>query len=78
MEAVRGQKTLAELSKQYELTPKQISDWEKEFLPKAALVFTKETPDLAKDKEIHERHARIGQLDVMVDFPKKKKTAPKP
>ena len=71
LEAIKGQKTLNELSKEYELTPKQISDWKKEFLAKAALVFTKESPDLSKEKEIHELHARIGQLDMMVDFLKK-------
>ena len=71
LEAIKGQKTLNELSKEYELTPKQISDWKKEFLVKAALVFTKESPDLSKEKEIHELHARIGQLDRMVDFLKK-------
>lgn len=71
LEAIKGQKTLNELSKEYELTPKQISDWKKEFLVKAALVFTKESPDLSKEKEIHELHARIGQLDMMVDFLKK-------
>ena len=71
LEAIKGQKTLNELSKEYELTPKQISEWKKEFLAKAALVFTKESPDLSKEKEIHELHARIGQLDMMVDFLKK-------
>jgi putative transposase len=55
---------LNELSKEYELTPKQISEWKKEFLAKAALVFNKESPDLSKEKEIHELHARIGQLDI--------------
>ena len=69
LEAIKGQKTLNELSKEYELTPKQISEWKKEFLAKAALLFTKESPDLSK--EIHELHARIGQLDMMVDFLKK-------
>ena len=71
LEAIKGQKTLNELSKEYELTPKQISEWKKEFLAKAALAFTKESPDLSKEKEIHELHARIGQLDMMVDFLKK-------
>ena len=27
IEAIKGQKTLSELSKEYELTPKQICDW---------------------------------------------------
>ena len=36
------------------------------------MVFTKESPDLSKDRQIHELHARIGELDVMVDFLKKK------
>ena len=72
IDAIKGQKTLTELSKEYDLTAKQICDWKKEFLSKAALVFTKEAPDLSKDKEIHELHARIGELDVMVDFLKKR------
>lgn len=72
IEAIEGRTTLNELSTKYELTPKQICDWKKEFLSKAHLVFTKESPDLSKDKEIHELHARIGELDVMVDFLKKK------
>ena len=58
IEAIKGQQTISELSKQFELTPKQICDWKKEFLSKAASVFTKESPDLSKDRQIHELHAR--------------------
>ena len=36
LEAIKARKTLNELSKEYELTPKQISEWKKEFLAKAA------------------------------------------
>lgn len=72
IEAIKGQKTLSELSKDYELTPKQICDWKREFLTKSALVFMKEEPDVSKDRKICELYERIGELDVMVDFLKKK------
>lgn len=72
IEAIKGQQTISELSKRFELTPKQICDWKKEFLSKAATVFTKESPDLSKDRQIHELHAKIGEMDMMIDFLKKK------
>lgn len=72
IEAIKGQKTLSELSKEYELTPKQICDWKREFLSKSSLVFMKEEPDVSKDRKICELYERIGELDVMVDFLKKK------
>lgn len=71
IEAFKGQQTISELSKQFELTPKQICGWKKEFLSKTASVFTKEFPDLSKDRQIRELHARIGEMDVMIDFLKK-------
>ena len=43
-----------------------------EFLSKSALVFMKEEPDVSKDRKICELYERIGELDVMVDFLKKK------
>ena len=65
--AVREDKTLAELSQQFELHPNQITEWRRQLLDKAADVFdpagkTAETVDLKPF------HAKIGQQALELDF----------
>jgi transposase len=43
--ALKGQKTVAEISHLYEIHPNQVNTWKKEFLEKAYLVFEKDAPD---------------------------------
>ncbi len=59
IEAIKGQQTLAELSTKFELTQQQISTWKREFLSKAAIVFTQEVPEKARDKELQSLYAKI-------------------
>jgi transposase-like protein len=73
LEAIRNQKTLAELSQHFEVNSVTISKWKSEFLENAAVVFenghekksSQETPD------IDQLYAQIGQLKVENDFLKK-------
>ena len=64
--ALREDKTMAELCKEFELHPTQINDWKRQLLDGAADVFNagaKEDPvDLAP------LHAKIGQLALENDF----------
>jgi len=65
--ALREDKTLAELSQQFELHPNQITEWRRQLLDKAADVFdpagkTAETVDLEP------LHAKIGQQALELDF----------
>ena len=65
--ALREDKTLAELSQQFELHPNQITEWRRQLLDKAADVFdpagkTAETVDLKS------LHAKIGQQALELDF----------
>jgi transposase len=68
LEAIRGDKTLAELAKQYDVHPNQITDWKSQLLERAASVFgANEAPAEAK-ADMKELHAKIGQQALEIDF----------
>jgi transposase len=73
LEAIKNQKTLAQLSQQFEVNPVTISKWKAEFLENMSVIFEGERsgssePD-SSDKD--RLYAQIGQLKVELDFLKK-------
>ena len=79
LEALREHKTLAELSQEYKLQSTQISTWKSTLREGAALVFDKQS--LIRQREEYqareqELYARIGQLQMEVEWIKKKLTLP--
>ena len=79
LEALREHKTLAELSHEYKLQSTQISAWKSALREGASLVFDKQS--LLKEREDYaareqELYARIGQLQMEVEWIKKKLTLP--
>jgi transposase len=75
LEALREQKTLAQLSQEYGLQAHQISTWKKHLSEGAASVF--DTQALKRRSEAveareQELYARIGQLQMEVEWEKKK------
>lgn len=73
LEAIKNQKTLAQLSQQYEVNPVTISKWKAEFLENMSVIFKGERDDASEvdsaDKD--KLYAQIGQLKVELDFLKK-------
>lgn len=79
LEAFKEQKTLAQLSAQFELHPNQITDWKKQAVAAMPTVFGdqsdrhKSLPDSEQIELITAPlYQQIGQLKVEVDFLKKK------
>ena len=73
LEALKERLTLNELSQKYEVHPNQISAWKQDFLNKAEQVFSSPAPNLVDtESETEKLYAKIGQLQVEVDFLKKK------
>ncbi len=74
IEALRGEKTIAELSSEYGVHPNQISKWKQDLFLGAAEVFTKENKDKANlmEEEKDKLFKNIGKLQVENDWLKKK------
>ena len=66
LDAVRGDKTLAELAKLHDVHPNQITDWKNQLLKGAANVFGAKTAEPTID--LKELHAKIGQQSLEIDF----------
>jgi len=74
LEAVKGEKTLAELSSEFSVHPNQIRQWRKHLLETLPDLFTDRRKRKDKDQEelIAELYRQIGQLKVELDWLKKK------
>jgi len=74
LEALKGQKTIAELAKMYEVHPNQIGQWKKQMQEELPNVFNGKRDKESKDQEelVEELYRQIGQLKVELDWLKKK------
>ncbi len=67
VDAIRGEKTLAELAKVHDVHPNQITDWKNQLLERASSVFGAES-GVQPAVDLKELHAKIGQLALENDF----------
>ena len=74
LEAIKGDKTLAEIAGEYQVHPSQIKKWKKIAISEMTQLFTDKRQRKEKDKEllIEELYKQIGQLKVELDWLKKK------
>jgi transposase len=74
LEAVKGEKTLAQLSSEFGVHANQIGQWRKQLLNELPSLFANRRTKYAKEQEdlISELYRQIGQLKVELDWLKKK------
>jgi len=75
IEALKEQSTLAELAKlakKYKVSPTMISHWKADLVKNAGSAFGKQgKSDEDVEKKTQELYAKIGKLEVMLDFAKR-------
>ena len=70
LEALRGDKTIQEISTRHKVHPNQVSAWKRQAMDGLGAVFSNGADKARVDREgeIHDLHAKIGQLTVERDF----------
>lgn len=68
MEAAKGEQTLAELAKRYEVHPNQITQWKTQLLERVAEVFERPGSSEQAPVDVKALHAKIGELTLANDF----------
>ena len=74
LEAIKGERTIAEIASQYEVHPNQVSKWKKKALQVFPEIFAKgaDKKDKSKEQLQEELYRQIGKLKVENEFLKKK------
>lgn len=68
LEAIRGEKTIAEIAAHHDVHPTQVTSWKNEVLEKLVGIFGGENSSRDEKERIRELHAKIGELTVERDF----------
>lgn len=74
IEALKGQKTVAEISSEFEIHSTQVNSWKKQLLDGASDTFSKklENKEAIHVKEKEQLYSQIGQLHTEVNWLSKK------
>jgi transposase-like protein len=70
LEALRGDKTIQEIAAKHKVHPNQVSTWKRQAVEGLGAVFSNGADRAGRDHdaEVHDLHAKIGELTVERDF----------
>ncbi len=70
LEALRGDRTVQEIAAKHKVHPNQVSTWKRQAMEGLGAIFSNGSDKAEKDREaeVHELHAKIGELTVERDF----------
>ena len=72
LEAIREQKTINQIAKDFQVHPVQVCEWKKQLLEGCSVVFESSKRQESRDDEIEVLERKIGRLCIENDFLKKK------
>lgn len=74
LEAIKEEKTVAQIAQEYDLHPTQIAEWKRVMNENIGGIFAGKKREKQEDyeKEKQKMQAKIGELTLCVDFLKKK------
>ena len=74
LESLKEREPLSDLAQRHQLHPNQISKWKSEFLDNASSYMKKPLRDKTEQSsvELKELYAKIGELQMEIDFLKKR------
>ena len=70
LEALRGDRTIQEIATRHKVHPNQVSTWKRQATEGRGAMFSNgsDKARMDHDDEVHDLHAKIGQLTVERDF----------
>ncbi len=70
LEALRGDKPIQEIAARHKVHPNQVSTWKRQAIDGLGAIFSNGADKAGVDHEaeVHDLHAKIGQLTVERDF----------
>ena len=70
LEALRGDRTIQEIAIRHKVHPNQVSTWKRQAMEGLGAMFSNgaDKARMEHDAEVHDLHAKIGQLTVERDF----------
>ena len=70
LEALRGDRTIQEIATRHKVHPNQVSTWKRQAMEGLGAMFSNgaDKARMDHDAEVHDLHAKIGQLTVERDF----------
>ena len=74
LEAIKGEKTTAQIGSEYGVHPTQVTQWKQELIQRSAEIFAKPDNTLAKQHEetVDKLHKTIGEITMENSWIKKK------
>ena len=68
LEALKGERTIAEVAQRHDVHPNQVTEWRRQLLERAADVFGGSSTPAQPPVDLKALHAKIGQLTLENDF----------
>jgi len=74
LEAIKGEKTAAQISSEYGVHPTQVTQWKQELIQRSAELFSKPDNSLSQQHEetVDKLHKAIGEITMENNWLKKK------